>query len=276
MADKSPKLRGTQIEAFRAQIWAFYGHSGRKLPWRNTRNPYKVLVSEVMLQQTQVARVLEKYVEFLRKFPTVISLTNAPLSDVLRVWQGMGYNRRARYLHDTARKIVSEHGGRIPKTQTELVALPGIGPYTARAILAFAYNEPHAFIETNIRRVFIYNFFKNKKNISDKEIFPLIEQTLDKENPREWYYALMDYGSHLPKIVRSNPNKKSKHYLRQKAFEGSLRELRGKIIRELARKSLTFAQLYRICGNDNRTKDTLSALLKEGLIKQHKTRFELA
>lgn len=229
-----------------------------------------------MLQQTQVVRVLGKYPEFLRAFPTIEVLAEASLIDVLRVWQGMGYNRRARYLRDAAQKIVSEYNGRIPKTEKELRALPGIGHYTANAILTFAHNEPHVFIETNIRRVFINHFLKNKRGVGDKEILPLVEQTLDQANPRAWYYALMDHGAYLPKTARANANIRSKHYVKQSIFRGSLRELRGKIIRVLDEGPKTLVSIRRTCDNDPRTKEALAALIKDKLIKHEKTKYKLA
>lgn len=276
MASKAPKLTRGEISAFRAQIWAFYGHFGRKLPWRGTRNPYKILVSELMLQQTQVSRVLEKYPEFLRKFPTIATLASAPLSDVLRVWQGMGYNRRARYLHDSAQMIVRDFSGKIPQNARELCTLAGVGNYTANAILAFAFNIPTVFVETNIRRIFIHHFFPKKMGVSDKEILLFVEATLDASNPREWYYALMDYGAHLPKIIHHNPNIKSKHYAKQSTFKGSLRELRGKIIRALDDSPKTITALRRTCNNDLRTMDALSALIKDKLICHEKRIYKLA
>lgn len=276
MTTKAHKLDISEIRAFQAQIWAFYGHSGRKLPWRNTQNPYKILVSEVMLQQTQVSRVLEKYPEFLKIFPTVNALAKAPLSDVLRTWQGMGYNRRAKYLHDAARTIVHEHKGRVPKTEQELLSLPGIGRYTANAVLAFAHNEPRVMIETNIRRVYIHQFFENKNDVSDKNILSLVEATLDTKNSREWYYALMDYGSLLPKITKVNSNIQSKHYTKQSTFKGSLRELRGKIIRKLSNGAQTRQALNRVCGNDPRTKVALAGLISDKLIKYEKGKYTLA
>lgn len=278
---KQRKLLLSEINAFQGQIWGFYGHSGRKnLPWRGTKNAYKIMVSEVMLQQTQVARVIEKYPEFLNAFPNLEALANSSLTDVLRVWQGMGYNRRAKYLRDSAEKIISKHRGRVPKTERELLALPGIGHYTANAILTFTCNEPRVFIETNIRRVFIHHFFqlgsRAPKLISDAEILPLVEATLDKENPRAWYYALMDYGAHLPKVTHSNSNTQSKHYVKQSIFKGSLRELRGKIIRMINNESKSLAFLKRECDNDERTKDALQALTKDGLIKYEKRKYQLA
>lgn len=273
----SLRISGVQIKTFQDQIWAFYRVSGRhNMPWRKTRNPYKILVSEVMLQQTQVARVLEKYPEFLRKFPTVESLANSSLSDVLRVWQGMGYNRRAKYLREAAQKIVSDHNSKVPSDEPKLRALPGIGHYTANAILAFAHNEPRVFIETNIRRIFIHHFFKDRSEVTDAEILPFVEKTLDTNNPREWYYALMDYGSHLPKVAQSNSNTQSKHYAKQSTFKGSLRELRGKIIRALDLKAMTLLALKKICDNDTRTNEAVEALIKDKLIKYEKRKYQLA
>lgn len=270
-------LSKTQEKAFQTQIRVFYGGSGRNsLPWRKTKNPYKILVSEVMLQQTQVARVLEKYSQFLKKFPTVTALAKAPLSDVLRVWQGMGYNRRAQYLSLSAQKIIGEHNGRIPKTEKELMEIPGIGHYTTNAILTFAHNEPRVFIETNIRRVFIQHFFAGKNSVTDKEIIPLVEATLDTKNPREWYYALMDYGAHLPKVTRKNSNTQSKHYTKQSKFSGSLRQLRGKIIRELSASPRSLLKLKKSCDNDLRTTDTLETLIEEKLIVYEKRKYQLA
>ena len=250
------------------------------MPWRKTKNPYKILISEVMLQQTQVARVLRKYPEFLEAFSTIETLANAPLSEVLRVWQGMGYNRRARYLRDTAQKIVVDFKGRIPKTEEELCALPGVGYYTANAILTFAHDESRVFIETNIRRVFIHHFFGNKRvatgKISDEEIKLLVEQTLDHENPCEWYYALMDYGTHLPRVIRKNPNTQSKHYVSQSTFKGSFRELRGKIIRILSEEPKTLIAVKREINNNSRTKEALDALIKDMLITYEKRKYKLA
>lgn len=271
MTAKSPKPQAVKIRAFQAQIWAFYGHSGRhNLPWRKEhskpKNAYKILVSEVMLQQTQVSRVLEKYSEFLRVFPTIEALAEAPLAHVLTVWQGMGYNRRALALKRLAEEVTSKYKGKIPPGRAELKALPGIGPYTAGAIRAFAFGEPEVFIETNIRRVFIHHFFNNRGEVSDKEIMSLIEATLDHTRPREWYWALMDYGSHLPKITKTNPNKKSKHYTKQKSFEGSHRQVRGKVLKFLTTEGKCTAAT---CAQEldlklEKVKEVLDELVHEG------------
>ena len=223
------------IKKFQKIVWDYYERHGRNFPWRQTKNPYRILVSEIMLQQTQTSRVVEKYSVFIKKFPTVESLHNAGTSDVLRVWQGLGYNRRALSLKKSAAKAVVEYQGKIPKNAPALVSFPGVGPGTAGAILAFAYNIPAAFIETNIRRVFIYHFFSGLEKVRDNDIFPLIEKTLDRESPREWYWALMDYGAMLAKL-KQNPNTRSTTYSKQPRFRGSNREARGKIIKLLASK----------------------------------------
>lgn len=185
-----------------------------------------------MLQQTQAPRVIEKYNEFLLQFPDLSSLAKAPLKQVLSVWQGLGYNRRAVNLQKAAQVIIKDHNGTFPKNKKDLEALPGVGPATAGDLLAFAYNIAVPLIETNIRSVYIHCFFNDQKDIDDKDILPLINKTLDKQNPREWYYGLMDYGAML-KATRVNPSRRSKHYAKQSPFKGSNRELRSKILKYL-------------------------------------------
>ena len=181
-------------------ILAHYrAHGRRDLPWRKTKDPYRILVSEFMLQQTQVARVAEKYEPFIERFPDFASLARAPLGDVIRAWSGLGYNRRALHLRETARIVVSRFDGRLPRGFDDLRALPGIGAATAAEIMNFAFNEPRAFIETNVRAVYIHHFFPGRKKVADAEILPLVERTLDAKNPRRWFYALMDYGVMLKK-----------------------------------------------------------------------------
>jgi A/G-specific adenine glycosylase len=226
------RLSCKRINTFQEQIMRYYNENKRKMPWRDTVDPYCILVSEFMLQQTQAERVLLKYGPFIARFPDFQALSRAGLNDVLAAWQGLGYNRRAINLKDTAGEIISRYSGRIPESTEALIQFPGIGKATAGAILAFAFNKPSIFIETNIRRVFIHFFFQDKKDIQDKEIMPLVEKTFDYKNPRHWYYALMDYGAMLKK-QGSNPNRKSAHYSRQAPFEGSNRQVRGVILRHL-------------------------------------------
>jgi A/G-specific adenine glycosylase len=185
-----------------------------------------------MLQQTQTERVEPYWIRWIEKWPGPEDLARASLEEVLQAWSGLGYNRRARYLRDCARIITDNHGGKVPESPKELAKLPGIGPYTAGAIACFAYNHPSVFIETNIRAVILHFYFKDKENVRDGEIMPILEETLDTENPRKWYWALMDYGAALKKLT-ANPNRRSRHYAKQSPFEGSFRQLRGSIIRSL-------------------------------------------
>lgn len=260
---------------FKKTIWGYYKTHGRhNLPWRKTKDPYKILVSEVMLQQTQVSRVIEKYKSFLKKFPTVEALAKAPLKDVLLEWQGLGYNRRAKYLKLCAEKVVSEYCGKFPKSFKELVSLPGIGPATAGDILAFAYNIPVPVIETNIRSVFIHFFFPEggPRRIHDQKLLPLIEQTLDMKNPREWYWALFDYGAYLKQT--RNPNTQSKHYVKQSPFKGSNREKRSQMLKLILEKPITEKEIIETLGYEREVvQKNLEQMLKENLIKKEKGKF---
>jgi len=232
-----------------------------------TANPYRILVSEIMLQQTQVERVSGKYREFIKAFPSFRSLAKSSLRTILIVWQGMGYNRRAVALKKIAETVTSDFRGRLPSSEDELMKLPGVGRYTASAILAFAFNKPTVFIETNIRRVFIHFFFQERDHVRDSEILPLVEKTLDRSNPREWYYALMDFGVML-KRRNENPNKRSAHYRKQSPFQGSNRQVRGMILRLLLMKpDITESEI--ICelkSNPEKIKENLSVLQNEGFV----------
>jgi A/G-specific adenine glycosylase len=268
------KISPVEIRRFRKTILAYYQSHGRELPWRNTGNPYHILVSEIMLQQTQVGRVIEKYEKFLSAFPDFSTLADASLRDVLAIWQGMGYNRRAIALKRIAMEVMISHNGILPSSEEALLKLPGIGKATASSIAAFAFNTPSVFIETNIRRVFIHFFFDDRKNIRDAEILPLVAKTLATTNPRDWYYALMDYGSQL-KTTTENPNRRSAHYTRQPSFEGSRRQLRGKILKEiLATPCITESFIIKHAGqNSEAIREVLDQLQKEGFIKKKGKRF---
>ncbi|MBN1830395.1 MAG: A/G-specific adenine glycosylase [Deltaproteobacteria bacterium] len=232
-ADGAVFLTEKRINRFRKLINRYYGLFGRRLPWRETLDPYKIVVSEIMLQQTQVARVVAKYSVFIESFPDFTSLAAAPLKEILRRWQGLGYNRRAAALQRLASMVTTEYGGMLPDTVKELERLPGVGPATARSIAAFAFNKPVVFLETNIRSVFIHHFFQDTDVIPDRVIEPLVEATLDRTHPREWYNGLMDYGTAL-KRKHGNPAKKSARYNRQSPFAGSNRQMRGALVRKLA------------------------------------------
>jgi A/G-specific adenine glycosylase len=268
----------SQIEKrFVATVWDFYRTQGRHdLPWRQTTDPYCVLVSELMLQQTQVARVTPKYETFLAQYPTVDTLSRASLGDVLRLWQGLGYNRRAKFLLQYAQVIVDQHAGVFPSNYDRLLALPGIGPYTAAAICAFAYNQPVELIETNVRQVYIHHFFMNAAQVTDQEILHLVARTTPAGRSRDWYAALMDYGSHL-KATYGNNTSKRKGYTKQSTFKGSDREVRGAILRTLTDGSVLsdalFIQLTQF--ERSRVSTQLNALIVEGLVVGKEGRLEL-
>lgn len=266
---KNGKLNPQEIRRFRRKIYAYFGAHRRDFSWRRTRDPYVVFLSEIMLQQTQVERVERKLAEFTAAFPDFASLAAAPLARVLRVWQGMGYNRRALYLREAAREIVRRHGGRLPDDVEALDALPGVGAATARSLAAFAFNRPVVFIETNIRSVFIHEFFPGKKKVSDAALLPLVDQALDRGDPRRWYNALMDYGTML-KERHPNPSRRSAHYAKQSPYLSSDRRVRGIILKLVARKgSVSPEELVRtkVC-DAPRLARCLGSLVKDGLLEK--------
>ncbi len=271
------KLSAQQIKSFRDTIYNYYKSSGRNLPWRETQDPYCILVSEIMLQQTQVERVMAKYQVFVGSFRNFPELARAELEDVLRAWQGLGYNRRALMLKLLAEKVVEEFDGLLPRTEEGLRKLPGIGKATAGAILAFAYNVPSVFIETNIRRVFIHHFFRDDEEVRDSEIIPLVSRTLDRKSPRTWYYALMDFGSMLGKLT-TNPNRRSAHYQKQGSFEDSDRKIRGEILRVLLQRRALSEDgvLLMTRGDSARAERILSQMEKEGLIREESGSYRIS
>lgn len=261
-------LSPEKVAAFRKMLHQWYHAHARTLPWRETFDPYAILVSEIMLQQTQVDRVRGKYGEFIASFPDFSSLARAPLEVVLSAWQGLGYNRRAIALKRCAVTVVDDFGGVLPATVEKLELLPGIGPYTARAIAAFAFDLPTVFIETNIRTVFIHHFCGNREGVTDRELLPLVAATLDREAPRDWYYALMDYGVML-KREYPNPGRRSAHHQRQSPFRGSNRELRSIILRGvLANPGIATTDLVAQVGADQeKIRENLAGMAREGFIR---------
>ncbi|MEX0939788.1 MAG: hypothetical protein WDZ41_00335 [Candidatus Babeliales bacterium] len=271
---KQNKLNKEQLNSFKTTIWDYFHAFGRSFAWRETTNPYHVVVSEIMLQQTQTYRVDDKYQIFIEKFPNFSVLAQAPLRDVLTVWQGLGYNRRALFLHKLAQKVITEYDGILPDNPELLINLPGIGKATAASICAFAFNQPTIFIETNIRAVFIHFFFLNQEKVHDNEIFPLIEQTIEQKNARQWYYALMDYGVMLKKKF-PNPSRKSKHHLKQSKFEGSDRQIRGMILKILTVQPVITYQELNDMIQDDRMQFILQDLCREELIKKKANLFSI-
>lgn len=300
----------TKIKQFQKIVYDYYRKHKRDLPWRKKITPYAVLVSEIMLQQTQVSRGIVKFHEFMERFPNFKSLAVAPTSEVLRVWQGLGYNRRAIALKKCAEKVVNEYGEKLPKDPEVLNTFPGIGPATAASIAVYAFNLPRPFIETNIRAVYIHHFFPASNTpsptrggiqggvtrskarsqtptsvlplvgggnpVSDTDLLPIVEATMDTKHPREWYYALMDYSSWL-KREHKNPGRRSAHYVRQSKFEGSNRQLRGKILRTfLDKKIITLPTLAKLLGAEKeKVAQNLEQLIREGFIEKSGSSYTL-
>ena len=260
--------------SFQKTIRGYYTRQGRSFPWRETMDPYAILVSEVMLQQTQTDRVVSKYAEWIKVFPTVEVLAQAPQRKVLTVWQGLGYNRRALNLHRLAQVLVREYKGIVPRDTETLESLPGIGPYTAGAIRAFAFDEPGIFLETNIRAVYLHFFFGGSVKVSDKELLLRVAETLPRRSIRTWYNALMDYGAMLKRTKKSFCDQ-SIHYTKQTRFRGSRRELRGEIIRQASKKKNISPKDFKIRNSEERIQSVFSDLVREGFLKQKSNTYTL-
>jgi A/G-specific adenine glycosylase len=262
------------VKDFQELIWQKSRELYRGMPWRNNTDPYFVLVSELMLQQTQVDRVIPKFNQFMEVFPTINILAEASLGEVLKIWSGLGYNRRAKFLHEAAKKVVADFGGEIPETYENLISLPGVGPNTAGAIMAYSFNKPVIFIETNIRTVYFHHLFGDQPSISDSELKERVAESVDQEHPREWYWALMDYGAFLKKEGAGQIDR-SKHYKKQSPLKGSVREVRGLILKILASEDLTEEALSRQLPKDERLRRALDDLVKEGLVERTANRLHL-
>jgi A/G-specific adenine glycosylase len=215
------------------------GRRYRDLPWRRTTDPYSVLVSEMMLQQTQVARVVPYYERWLEEFPTLEALAAAPLAAVLARWQGLGYNRRALALKRLAEQLSAETTvgcvAELPSDHARLLSLPGVGPSTASGVLAFAFGVPAVYLETNVRSVFLHELLADRDDVSDSELRPLVATAAEEAerqgiDPRSWNWALLDYGAHLKRTL-PNPSRRSSHHTRQSKFEGSDRQKRARLLR---------------------------------------------
>ncbi len=271
------KLSTHEITKFRDTIRRYYKEHGRDLPWRRTRDPYCILVSEVMLQQTQVNRVLEKYPEFIKRFPDFKTLADAPLRDVLDAWQGMGYNRRAAALKKISEMVNEKHGCKLYADLDFLTSLPGVGHNTASAILAYAFNKPVVFIETNVRTVFMHFFFPDRNGVKDSEILPLVEQSLDRKNPHAWYSALMDYGTMLKK-THGSINARSAHYQKQSPFKGSGRQIRGMVLKAIVASGRVTAPeiTQRLQLTVEQALKAITALQKEGLVCERHGQYTIA
>ena len=267
------QIKSTIIEAFQKKVFSFYKEKGRKgLPWRKTTDRYAIFVSEIMLQQTQVERVIPKYDAWLKEFPTVKHLAKAPLAQVLTLWSGLGYNSRAKRLHDAAKIIVEQYNSIMPNTPEELIKLPGIGPYTAKSILIFADNQDLATVDTNIRRILIKELSLPEK-ITDNELFTIAQEVLPYGKSRDWHNALMDYGSLELTSKRSGIKPKTT----QSKFAGSKRWYRGALIKHLTKeKSITLKQTKELFANcPYNLKDILEELVSEELVRKQGKKYIL-
>jgi A/G-specific adenine glycosylase len=256
-------------------VWGYYGQHGRTMPWREPEpdgcfDPYKILVSEMMLQQTQVERVAPKFKAFIKQFPNLEVLAQATLYEVIELWSGLGYNRRAKYLHDAAKELSRKP---FPQAVEELTKYKGIGPNTAAAVLVYSYNKPLIFVETNIRTVYTYHFFNQQTAIKEIAYCKKLAITIDADNAREWYWALMDYGTYLKKNGVRN-NAQSEQHIKQNKFEGSMRQIRGEVIRQ-AQKNVFVSDLIKVIP-DERLIKALEALQKDGLVKVNNGRLSIA
>lgn len=238
------KFSKRRIQDFQTNIFSWWRAHRRNLPWRHTHDPYKILVSEIMLQQTQVRRVIPKYAEFIKAYPTVKHLAGASAAEVLKHWKGMGYNRRALYL----KKIRT-----IPKSEKELMKLPGVGRYTARAICVFAYKQDVALVDTNIRQILTHFFFHDVPQ-KEKIIQTLADALVPKGKSWEWHQALMDYGAlglnKVPGVIK-----------KQSQFKNSNRYFRGKLIDVLREGSVKEKVLLK-----DFSSAIINSLMKDGLI----------
>jgi A/G-specific adenine glycosylase len=263
---------------FRADLYRWFAVNRRDLPWRRRPTPYRVFVSEIMLQQTQVNRVAQLFPPFVARFPSFRALADAPLKEALAAWSGLGYNRRGKWLQEGAAIVVDTYHGRLPKDPVALATLPGIGPATAASIAAFAYDLPTVFIETNVRAVFIHHFFADEEGVSDAALLPYVEATLDREAPGRWYSALMDYGTEL-KRRHKNPARKSAAHTRQSTFAGSLRQVRGRVVKQLTsadERGATVARLAEATGfSTERIGEAVQTLVADGIVTADGNRYRI-
>jgi len=275
------------IQAVRERLLAWYAREARDLPWRRTRDPYRILVSEVMLQQTQVERVVPAYEAFLARFPTIQRLAEAPLAEVIAVWAGLGYNRRAVYLWRAAREIVERYGGEFPRERRQLERLPGVGRYTAGAVACFAFGEPVAFWDTNIARVLSRIFLGPDSRPSRRELDDLAVRVLPSEQAYEWNQALMELGARVctnrqprctscpVQAVCRSAGRAQPRWRRSERFVGSRRYYRGRIIaalraspRGLPLDALRpFVQGDEIPGKGMALEELVAGLARDGLVE---------
>jgi A/G-specific adenine glycosylase len=254
------KISSEHIMRFQKKVFLFYKKNKRDLPWRKTTDPYKILLSELMLQQTQVKRVVVYYEKWIARWPTIHTFASAALPEVLQMWMGLGYNTRAISLHKTAKKIVALFDGDVLRAMQQYKELPGIGKYTSHAVRIFSTNADLVTVDTNIRRIFISEF-DLPENISEHELWLLAEKCRPVGKSREWHNALMDYGA----LYLTAHKTGIRPTTQQTQFEGSNRQIRAQILRHVLEKPMTGKELTQTLKIDQ---GRLGPIL-EKMINQH-------
>jgi A/G-specific adenine glycosylase len=268
---KNIEVSKEKIHQFQDKVFSFYRQNRRELPWRQTTDPYKILLSELMLQQTQVSRVVKYYEHWVRKWPTIHDLASASRVEVLKTWMGLGYNTRAVNFHTAAQKIVNEFGGDVLKAMEQYTEIPGVGRYTAHAVQIFSTNADIVAVDTNIRRIFISEFHLSEA-ISDKELRVLAAHCLPHGRSREWHNALMDYGALHLTAKKTGIKAKTQ----QSPFEGSDRQVRAQIMKILLEHDASFTELKLSLSVETiRLKQILKKLLHERLIRRENNRYQV-
>ncbi|HVQ00922.1 MAG TPA: Fe-S cluster assembly protein HesB [Candidatus Thermoplasmatota archaeon] len=259
------------ISKFQRKVWAFYRTHRRRLPWRTTHDPYKILVSELMLQQTQVSRVITFYNKWIQQWPTIQDLAHASRREVLQAWMGLGYNTRALRLQQAAKTIVGDYQGDVVQAMRQYQEIPGVGRYTSQAVLIFATNADLVTVDTNIRRIFIHEFGL-PKDISERNLWDLALRCLPTGRSRDWHNALMDYGALHDTALTTGVKPKT----RQGRFEGSNRQLRAQVIRLLLQQDRSFTELQkRLDVPKVKLQHILATLIEEDFISRKKNRYLL-
>ncbi|HWR27858.1 MAG TPA: Fe-S cluster assembly protein HesB [Candidatus Thermoplasmatota archaeon] len=267
----SRNITTTEIKRFQKKVFSFYEKNKRDLPWRKTIDPYKILLSELMLQQTQVKRVILYYEKWIARWPTIDALASASLPEVLHMWMGLGYNTRAKNLHTTARKIVATFNSDVLQAMKQYKELPGIGKYTSQAVQIFSSNSDLVTVDTNIRRILISEF-KLPIKIADKELWLLAETCLPLGESRDWHNALMDYGALHMTAQKTGIKPKTQ----QTQFEGSNRQIRAQILRCLLQKSMSFSELEKTVGiGQMRLGAILDKMMNEKIIENKNKTYHL-
>jgi len=260
-----------KIIQFQEKVFSFYQRHKRDLPWRKTTNPYKILLSELMLQQTQVNRVVPYYEKWIERWPTIDALASASMPEVLQMWMGLGYNRRAVHLHTTARTIVAQFGSDVLQAMKQYKGLLGIGRYTSQAVQIFSTNTDLVTVDTNIRRILIREFHL-PATVADTELWVLAEYCLPMGKSRDWHNALMDYGA----LYLTARKTDIKPRTQQSRFEGSDRQVRAQILRCLLQQSMSLSEIAETLHlRRERLQLILEKMMHENIIVKRNTTYHL-